>query len=117
MAFHAAVRFANRLGQVGQLVEESVDVLAAHPGGGTGEPVGQVPLTVALAAAPAAVRHGDPAADLGEGLFASCTRWKWSTTRAASGRTRRIADLKIVHMSIATYRTASRQAWSRSASR
>jgi hypothetical protein len=34
----------------------------------------------------------------------------------ACGRTRRVADLKIVHMSIATYRTASRQAWSRSAS-
>lgn len=43
-------------------------MLAAHPGGGTGEPVARVPLTVALAAAPAAVRHGDPAADLGEGL-------------------------------------------------
>lgn len=43
-------------------------MLAAHPGGGTGEPVAQVPLTVALAAAPAVVRHSEPAADLGEGL-------------------------------------------------
>lgn len=43
-------------------------MLAAHPGGGAGEPVAQFPLAVALAAAPAAVGHGDPAADLGEGL-------------------------------------------------
>ena len=43
-------------------------MFAAHPGGGAGEPVAQLPLAVAFAAAPAAVGDSDPAADLGEGL-------------------------------------------------
>lgn len=92
-------------------------MLAAHPGGGTGEPVAQVPLTVALAAAPAAVRHGDPAADLGEGLVRQLHQVEVVHDQGRLRQDPTDADLKIVHMSIATYRTASRQAWSRSASR
>ncbi|MGW0949121.1 hypothetical protein ACWD4O_42145 [Streptomyces sp. NPDC002623] len=46
LAFHATVIGALiTVAQVGQLVEESVDVLAAHPGGGAGEPVTQFPRT------------------------------------------------------------------------
>lgn len=43
-------------------------MFAAHPGGRAGQPVPQFPFAVALAAAPAPLGDGDPAADLGEGL-------------------------------------------------
>ena len=68
-AFHAArIGTRDRGGQGGQVVDEFVDVLGAHPGCGAGQPVAQFPFAVAFAAAPAADLDGDPAADLGDGL-------------------------------------------------
>src|SRR4051812_23555112 len=60
-------RLADLLGQLLQIGDHRVQVVAVHAGGGSGQPVPQLPLAIALAAASAPVLQRDAATDLGDG--------------------------------------------------